>query len=85
MSCLHHRQLLYHHTPNVIHMHLLVSQRCLQWRVPDYHGWIPLVEQEVVSYDLLQPREDLYQRAGWVPYIASLHYINTPKLALLQW
>ncbi|MFN9910912.1 MAG: hypothetical protein ACK56F_33210, partial [bacterium] len=58
---LHHRQLLHHHTPDVIHMHLLVSQRRLKWRIPDSHGRVSLVKQEIVPYDFFQPCEDLYK------------------------
>jgi hypothetical protein len=51
------------HAPDVIHVHPLPFQRGLQCRIPDYHGWVSLIKQEVISYDLLQPREDFGQRA----------------------
>jgi hypothetical protein len=61
-SCFHHRQLLHHHVP-LVHVHSLFPQRCFQWCISDYHGWIPLIEQEVVPYDFLQPCKHLCERA----------------------
>jgi hypothetical protein len=44
-------------------VHSLFPQRRLQWCIPDYHGWVILIKQEIISYYLFQPRKHLPERA----------------------